>query len=412
MITVAAALEQVQRFALPRAPSRIRMIDALGLVLAENVASDIDSPPHDKALVDGYALRGADIRSASETLQVLEQVLAGSLPTRKVTPGTATHIMTGAPLPEGADAVVMVERTERHASPENDDAHSDYVRILQVPVRAGENILRQGVSMRRGEVILHSGQKIRPIEMGLLAEMGADEVLVHPRPNVAILSTGDEIVSHEQIPAPGQIRNSNGPMLTALTLRAGGVPANLGIVPDREELLTRAIASGLEHDVLVLSGGVSAGVMDLTPRILKQLRVAQVFHHVDLKPGKPLWFGVREDERGGCLVFGLPGNPVSSLVCFELFVRPALERLSGGTEDPLEASEAILTQAHQHRGNRATYFPAFYDRSGTLETIRPLAWKGSADLRTLAAANALAYFPPGDRLYAEGERVRVHLLSS
>jgi molybdopterin molybdotransferase len=423
MITVTQALDLVRRHARPIPPQPTRLLDSLGLVLAEDVSSDVDSPPHDKALVDGYALRAADIQSAGTPLKVIEQVLAGSLPRQEVTPGTATHIMTGAPIPSGADAVVMVERTSRDPRPANSDALSastsvpatqsheaDIVHILLDAVQPGENILRQGVSMRKGEIILTRGKRLRPIEIGLLAEVGSAETLAHPRPRVAVLSTGDELVPHEQTPAAGQIRNSNGPMLTAQVVRSGGIPTNLGIAPDQEDLLTQAIQSGLQHDVLVLSGGVSAGVMDLTPKILERLGVSQVFHQVELKPGKPIWFGVRETDGGTSLVFGLPGNPVSSLVCFELFVRLALDLLSGGTGNSLATTTARLTHSHQQRGNRPTYFPADYRRVDGKETVCPLAWKGSADLRTLAHANSLAYFPPGDRCHAEGDEVQVHLM--
>lgn len=423
MITVPEALDLVRRHTRPTQPMPTRLLDSLGLVLAQDVASDVDSPPHDKALVDGYAVRAADIRSGGTRLKVLEQVLAGSLPAHEVTPGTATHIMTGAPIPSGADAVVMVERTTRAPHPATSDPSSTSpspasskdsrdVHILLDVVQPGENILRQGVSMRKGEVILTSGKRLRPIELGLLAEVGAAETLAHPRPRVAVLSTGDELVPHEQTPAAGQIRNSNGPMLTAQVVRAGGIPTNLGIAPDQEDLLTQAIQAGLQHDVLVLSGGVSAGVMDLTPKILERLGVRQVFHRVDLKPGKPIWFGVRESGSGISLVFGLPGNPVSSLVCFELFVRLALDLLAGGTGSSLATTTARLTLSHHQRGDRPTYFPADYRRMDGRETVRPLAWKGSADLRTLASANALAFFPPGDHLFAEGDEVEVHLMDT
>jgi molybdopterin molybdotransferase len=407
MISVSAALESIRPLAVPAPPLPTRLIDALGLVLAENVASDVDSPPHDKALVDGYALRAADVRPDGARLRVLEQVVAGSLPTREVTEGTATRIMTGAPIPRGADAVVMVEQT---ASEEGADG--PWVHIQQATAVTGANILPQGASLRRGEVVVSAGKRVRPIEVGLLAEVGAAEVSAYPRPRVAILSTGDELIPHEQRPAAGQIRNSNGPMLTAMVARAEGLPIHLGISPDREDLLSQAIETGLQHDILVLSGGVSAGVLDLTPRILAQSGVRQVFHRVDLKPGKPLWFGVREGEQGRCLVFGLPGNPVSSLVCFELFVRPAIGWLSGTTCDMRLELEARLVCEHRQRGDRPTYFPAVYRRPQDGGEVEPLAWKGSADLRTLISANALAYFPPGERLYAAGDQVRVHLLST
>jgi molybdopterin molybdotransferase len=235
-------------------------------------------------------------------------------------------------------------------------------------------------------------------------------VWVLNEPSVAILPTGDEIVPIAQQPPPGKIRNSNSSLLANLALQAGGNPVEADIVPDSPAALLQAIQEHLDCDVMLLSGGVSAGVHDLVPAALIQAGVKQVFHHVNLKPGKPLWFGFydRGEQLPPCLVFGLPGNPVSGLVCFELFVRPALQKLRRQPAQGLERTTAQLTKEHTHRGERPAYWPAVVDSDS--RQVTPLAWKGSGDLRTLAGANALAFFPSGDRIWNAGEEVQVYRL--
>jgi len=312
--------------------------------------------------------------------------------------------MTGAPIPAGADAIVMVEQTELVEGP------AASVRLAKQQVQAGQHIMRRATSLRRGDVVLSTGAMLRPIEIGLLAEVGRPRVAVFPAPTVAVLSTGNELVAVADAPAAGQIRNSNGPMLGALVQRAGGCHIDLGIGRDDQNSLTQLVTRGLEADVLVLSGGVSAGVLDLVPGELASLGVAQVFHKVDLKPRKPVWFGVLADPTGDKLVFGLPGNPVSSLVCFELFVRPAMARLAGGRADRLATQLARLTNDHRHQGDRPTYFPARLCSIDGQSQVELLAWKGSADLRTLSSADCLAFFPKGERAYRAGDEIDVVLL--
>jgi molybdopterin molybdotransferase len=253
---------------------------------------------------------------------------------------------------------------------------------------------------------------LRAIEIGLLAEVGAAEVAVTPRPRVAILPTGDELVDVRQTPSAGQVRNSNGPLLAAAVAGAGGEAWPLGLAPDERKRLSELVAQGLEADVLLLSGGVSAGVLDLVPEVLAAAGVRRVFHRVRLRPGKPLWFGVCEHAVRRTLVFGLPGNPVSSLVGFELFVRPALEALSGcvAAKDDARNVSALLSQPYTHRGDRPTYQPAQLLHGPDGLRVTPLPWQGSADLRALVAADCLACFPAGDRAYEVGERMDVLLL--
>jgi molybdopterin molybdotransferase len=384
-------LDQAQRIQ----PAPRLVTQALGCTLAEPVVSDIDSPPHDKSVVDGYAIIAADVAAVGVELDILEEVTAGGMPARCVEPGTATRIMTGAPIPDGADAVVMIEQTETCGS---------RVCIGQANVKRGQNIMQRAASLARGQTVLEPGKHLRAIEIGLLAELGHTRVLII-RPQIAVLATGNELVDIFAVPQASQIRNSNGPMLAALAATAGAESIDLGIARDRTNDLSRAITDGLAYDVLLISGGVSAGVLDLVPRVLESLEIKQFFHKVNLKPGKPLWFGVKQHGNRKSLVFGLPGNPVSSLVCFELFVRPAIQKMRGLEPTGLARRKARLAFDHQQRGDRPTYWPAAICE----DEVKPLAWKGSGDLRTLADANCLAFFVAGERRYRAGEEVELLL---
>lgn len=416
MLTVAEAFAAILQEVV-RAPAvTVPLEDALGLVLAEDVFSDEDSPLFDKALMDGFAVRSADIRDPGKPLEIIEEVMAGHIPERPVGPGEATRIMTGAPLPAGADAVVQVEET-RH-SPQPDSLGQ--VVILNKAIQPGANILARGAATRRGERVLPSGRLLRAQEVGALAELGRAQIRVYPAPRVGVLATGDELVPAAGTPGPGQIRNSNEPMLAAQVRRAGGIPVPLGIARDERAHLRQRIEEGLECDVLLLSGGVSAGKLDLVPSELKAAGVYQVFHKVQMKPGKPLWFGVRERSdpnpsaspvstgaASRCYVFGLPGNPVSSMVCCELFVRSALRRLMGiEPAEPVPVS-ARLTEAYRMQGNRPTYHPARLDWQATGPVVRAVDWVGSADLRATVDANAMLLFPAGEHSYAAGDSIEV-----
>jgi molybdopterin molybdotransferase len=403
MLSVEEALRQVLARAKAAGAVECPTRDALGLVLAEDIESDVDSPPYDKSLVDGYAVIAADLSDGQAELEILEEVTAGTLPTRRVARGRATRVMTGAPLPDGAEAVVMIEQSQ----PVAPGSRPERVHLTAGRVVVGQNIMRRAASMARGDMVLRSGCELRPVEIGVLAEVGRVRVRVVRRPMLAVLATGNELVPPEQTPAPGHIRNSNGPMLLAAAQAAGATTVDLQIARDDAQQLRSLIARGLEHDVLVISGGVSAGVLDMVPGVLAELGVQQVFHKVHLKPGKPLWFGVLARGAVDTLVFGLPGNPVSSLVCFELFVRPAIGRLAGRGDTSLVEVAAELAVDYLQRGDRPTYFPARLANVDGRHRAEPLRWQGSGDLRSLVQANALAYFPPGERAYRAGETVRV-----
>ncbi len=414
MLSIDEALGLVLAEARAIPAERLPIDKCLGLVLAQYVTSDVDSPPHDKSTVDGYAIRSADPAAGIWLFEVVEEVAAGRVPQKPVAAGQATRVMTGAPVPTGADAVVMHERSEILTG-----AAGERIRIAgRLPsgaghvVTPGQNILPRGASLRAGDVALAWGGEIRPIEIGILAELGRTTVEVIPRPRVAVLSTGNELVSPAVTPEPGQIRDSNGPMLLAAAARLGCETVDLGIAGDDAAELERRIARGLgagsaAADVLLVSGGVSAGLLDLVPDVLARLGVERVFHKVNVKPGKPLWFGVRRAGARPQLVFGLPGNPVSSLVCFELFARPAIARLAGHGDVNLKTQPAQLAADFAQRGDRPTYHPAVLGETASGARVEPLRWRGSGDLATLARANALAIFPAGDRLFPAGTVVEV-----
>jgi len=370
-------------------------------VLHEAICCEQDSPPFDKSLMDGYAVRTADFRGDVVDLQVLEMVSAGEVAEHAVGVGQSIQIMTGAPLPEGADAVIPVERSQREAG-------SDRVRLQTSGISAGKNLLRAGTILRSGETILSQGARLRTAEIALIAEMGRAEVEVASRPTVSILATGDELVSPGQPLQPGQIRNSNAPMLTAQVEQSGGEPVNLGIGRDRLDDLHEKVAAGLESDFLLLSGGVSAGEKDLVPQVLRECGVTQIFHKVRVKPGKPIWFGVLEKpDQKKTYVFGLPGNPVSSMLCFELFVRPAVRQFLGLSPALPVMVTLPLAKAHVARGDRPTYYPARVEWQAGAPVVNPVDWKGSSDLFAPTRANAWAVFPAGDREYSAGEKIEV-----
>lgn len=403
MIEVSEAIAAVLKEATPFEPQPMPLLDALGLVLTEDVRSDLDSPPFDKSLVDGFAVRLGDCASQ---LPVIEVVAAGQVPKHSLGGPAAIQIMTGAPIPVGTEAVVPVELTSQQTSENGETKVSIVANVATWKV--GTNILRQGSSTKRGDLVVAAGAELRPQELGALAELGRSNVFVRRRPRVAVLATGDELVPVEQRPGPGEIRNSNETMLCAQIRRAVAEPIPLGIARDDRAHLREKINVGLQSDVLVLSGGVSMGEKDLVPAELAAAGVRQVFHKVNVKPGKPVWFGVLHTAPGArTLVFGLPGNPVSSLVCFELFVRPALRRLMQMSPAEPTVVRARLTQPHTTKGDRPTYQPSRLDWRADGPTITAIPWVGSSDLRATVAANSMALFPIGNQRYESGSLIDV-----
>jgi molybdopterin molybdotransferase len=405
MITIAEALEKIAGLTGPIGTEHVSLPHLIRRRLAEPLLADVDSPPHDKSLMDGYAVRAADVVRVPVELKLLETVTAGEVPRHAVVPGTATRIMTGAPIPAGADCVVMVENTQRVAGP--DDRQTAVV-IERGEYGSGQHLLKRGRSMRAGELIFDRGHLLRPHDLGLLAEIGQTQVLVYRRPGVAVISTGNELVAPELRPGPGFIRNSNGPLLASLARSSAREVLELGVARDDLSDLCARIRSAEQAELVVLSGGVSEGLADLVPRALEECGFKEVFHKVAIKPGKPLWFGVAERDGRRRWAFGLPGNPVSTLVCFEIFVRVAIERLTGNSLTQRTTHWARLGETHTVRGPRPTWWPAnlIHDPLGAA-VIHPLQWQGSSDLRCLGAADCLAFFPARTEPYAAGELVRV-----
>jgi molybdopterin molybdotransferase len=361
----------------------VDLMDALGYVLADDVQSDINMPPFDKATMDGYALQGGDIASASGNtpvvLDVIEEIPAGTVPQKVVGPGQASRIMTGAPVPKGADTVIMVEDTES-------EANGQKVRVLDV-TDVGENIARLGEDVTVDQVVLKKGTLIRPPEIGILATVGVVKVPVFRKPIVGVIATGSEIVEPKLVPKPGQIRNSNGYSMMAQALRAGAEVRYLGIVEDDALSLKRVIGEGLDTcDVVMLSGGVSAGVYDLVQDAMRDLGVEVLFDRIRMKPGKPLTFGV----KGKKLVFGLPGNPVSSVVGLELLARPAIRKMQSMSVLHHRQAKTVLKADFRQSPGRKQFVPAnsVLGEQG-LWTSDWVGHHGSADLFALARANSL-----------------------
>lgn len=400
MLEVADALATVLKHAKPLKTEFAALTTAaMGQVLAADITADTDSPPFPKSLRDGYAVRAADCAAPGAELKVIEEVPAGKVPTKRVGVGEASRIFTGAPMPDGADAVVMQEDTQRTG---------DTVKITDANVRPRQWVFAQGTEMKAGAVVLTAGTPINPAAFGVLASVGKTAVQAYPFPRVGVVATGDELIEANMKPKSGQIRNSNGPMLTAQAVRAGGLPRYLGIARDDRAITKSLVAEGLAvSDVLLIAGGVSVGDHDLVPEVLKELGVTTHFRQVRVKPGKPLLFGTAPK---GTLVFGLPGNPASSFVGFELFVRPAIRTL-GGHDDPGPRTIRLpVAEGLAETNDRPTYRPAKLEVGETGWSARPLPWSGAPDLVGLQPADALLVLPPGDTRADRGAIMDVVLL--
>ncbi len=406
MISISQARATILAQVQPNGPVRIGIQHAVGRVLAENIAYDLDSPPYDKALMDGFAVRSIDRRQGRTSLEVIDRITAGMTPHVALREGTAIEIMTGAPVPAGADAVVMIEQTTRH-----EKAGTQFIEINASSIAPGQNILRRGASAQQGEIVFARGHCLRPRDIGVLCEAGRDAVRIVRPARVTVLATGNELVPANTVPTHAQIRNTNGPMLAAMARQFGAQCRYGGICRDDPAQLELAIKNNLDTDILLLSGGVSTGVLDLVPNALAQLGVECLFHKVYLKPGKPLWFGrYQQNDRTTC-VFGLPGNPIGSLVCFQLFVRPTIQRLGGAEPSALTTIQAVLGCAYHQQWDRPTYYPVKIERfAAGRAVVAPLSWQGSADQRTVARADGLALFHADRQHYPAGSAVEVLLM--
>src|SRR5262244_696553 len=394
MLSVEQAQAEILGRARPLPMERVDILAALGRVLAEPIRSTRRIPPWPNSSMDGYAVRAVDTRPAA-TLKVIDRVIAGSLPTRTVGAGEATRIFTGAPMPSGADAVVPQEDVDAH----------DGVIALRGPVEVGAFVRPAGEDVREGDLVLEPGRAIGAAEIGLLATLGRTHVAVARRPRVAVLSTGNELADLGTEPTPAQIPNSNTYSLMAQITEAGGLPLNLGVAPDRLEVIAERIMRGSEADVLVTSAGVSVGELDLVREALVNAGADLHLWKVDMRPGKPITFG----SLGGRPVFGLPGNPVSAMVTFELFVRPMLLTMQGRRVVSRPRVRATALAPLVNPGSRRGYLRVMLDPAAGRWKARLTGDQGSGILRSMVSADGLAVLA-GDTTVEAGEDVEVIVL--
>ena len=399
-ISVTEARALVLEAAQPLAPEVVTFEAALGRVLAEEVRSGRTLPPADCSAMDGYAVRAADVAQPGARLRVAYEVAAGGQAPRALAAGEAARIFTGAPLPLGADTVVRQEDA---------DARAGEVRVL-VAVPRGESVREAGEDVRAGDLVLAPGARIGPAQVGMLASLGHTLARVHRRPAVAVLSGGDELVEPHETPANGRIVSSNAYTLSAQCREAGALPNNLGIARDTPAELERLLRAGLGADVLVSSAGVSVGDHDHVRPTLEKLGVELVFWGVEMKPGYPITFG-RAGGGRGAFVFGLPGNPVSAMVTFELFVRPLLLRLGGRSELARPELAAIAGERFAKKPGREHYVRVFLEpRPDGALVARTTGNQSSGVLRSMTLADGLLVFPAGESEIAEGSLARVIVL--
>lgn len=400
MISIEEARSRVLAEAIPLPLESRPLADVLGLVLGEDIVASHDVPPFDNSGMDGFALKAADTVEASPEqpalLAVTVVIPAGQTAASPIRSGEAAKIMTGAPVPEGADAVIQCELTEDLG---------DQVKVLE-PVRPGKNVRRAGEDVSAGDRVLIAGALLGPPEIGLIASLGYPAVMVHRVPRVAIISTGSELVELDQPLGPGQIRNSNSYALRAQCRQLGVEADVLGIVPDDYESTRAMVEKGLEYDVLLTSGGVSVGEFDFVKDVQDELGVERRLWGVAMKPGKPLVFGV----RGRTLAFGLPGNPVSAMVSFELFVKPSLLRLMGHRRAVRPTYRAVIAEDITASDNRTYVVRVRAWREDEVWHISSTGPQGSGMLRSMVGANGLAFIPGGPHGVRAGNQVEFLLL--
>ncbi|MEE8587119.1 MAG: gephyrin-like molybdotransferase Glp [Acidobacteriota bacterium] len=401
MLNYETALKKLLEAAPEAQSQRLPLEEVAGRVLAAPLRADHDLPPFDKSFMDGFALRSADASAAPVRLQVTGVQGAGPVSRGlSVKPGTAVQIMTGAPLPEGADAVQMVEKTRRISERQ--------VEIL-VPVEAGNHVAAQASEVRTGDTVLEAGQTLGPPEIAVLAVFGQSQVEVFRGLTAVIFSTGDELVPVDQVPDFGQIRNSNAPMLASQCRRLGVEVRAMPHLPDSPQAVQQALAEGLaESDAVIFSGGVSAGEFDFVHKVLGQAGLEVQFHKVAIQPGKPVLLAT--DPERSKMVFGLPGNPVSAFVTFEIFVRPALRKWMGHRQWGLYEVSGRLTRPLRHKPGRLLFKPARTAFDDGEWRIQPIDTKGSADIVGFSRADSLLLIPADAEQMKSGDLTRVLLL--
>ncbi len=397
MISVESASETILNEIKPLGVESVGLVSALGRVIGEDIVAARNNPPWDNSAMDGYALVSSDTAAASDAnpvkLKVIYDLPAGSTPGEDIKSGQAVRIMTGAPVPGGATAVVMVERTET----------SDGAVVIKAPVKEGDNIRRSGEDFKAGTVVVKKGSVVRPAEVLMLATVGAPFVFVHRRPRVAVLSTGDELVDVLKVPTAGKIINSNGYALAALVSECGAEAIQLGIAKDTRESLREKLSVAMKADCIISSGGVSVGDYDFVKDVLKEMGSSMIFWKVAMKPGKPLAFGV----IGGRPAFGLPGNPISSMVAFEQFVRPALLKMAGRKDIFRRTFPARLTRDLKIKPGRMNFIRAELKAGADGMSVEPLDGQGSGVVSTMVRANSFIIVPADSAGFKKDETVKV-----
>lgn len=384
MISFEEALEIVKQFGQNLGTGQVDLFHALNRTLAEDVYSDISMPPFNKSAMDGYACRKSDLNNQ---LRVVEEIAAGSIPVQKIGENQCARIMTGAMVPEGADFVIMKEDIE--------ELVQDVVRCTRETSKT--NICYTGEDVKAGDLVLQKGSIITPSHIAVLASVGCSDPLVYMQPSVAILSTGNELVEPGEIPGISKIRNSNSYQLTAQTQRLGLHPDYLGIVRDDETALKNMLVSALnKYDLTIISGGVSVGDFDFVPKILKELNVTILIHGMDVKPGKHLLFGQKENH----FIFGMPGNPVSSFVQFEVLVQPFLNVLMGKSKIQSLLYLPLEEDYVRKKGNQMIFVPVTLTERGT---VLPLEYHGSAHIHAYVNAQGIMEIPNGISIIKQGD---------
>jgi molybdopterin molybdotransferase len=400
-------LEDAQKTVLaaaqPLGLEKVSLLQALGRVLADDIIAPRDNPPWDNSAMDGFAVRAEDIKQEHAIakpveLAIIEDVPAGKMPVKTVGPGQAIRIMTGAPIPKGADTIIKVEDTE---------PSKEIVRVFK-PEARGANIRPQGEDVKKGECIIAKGAQLRSAEVGMLAILAKAFVPVYQQPRVAILATGDELADLDERLPDDKIINSNSYGLAAAVMEAGGVPVLLGIARDQPEALKKKIADGLTADILVLSGGVSMGDYDFTKAVFKELGAEMNFWKLAIRPGQPLAFG----KIQGKLAFGLPGNPVSSMVTFEQLVRPAVLKLGGHRQHSRPVLQAVFQERFSKRPDRRHFLRGVLRKEDGVLTVRTTGDQGSGILTSMVKANCLIDVPVETEKLNPGDLVNVQVTGS
>jgi len=398
MVTFEQALKNILKNARVLPAEKVAIEDSAGRILEEDIYSGLEMPPFDKSAMDGYALKAVDVENVPVKLRCIGLIQAGGVFSRKVKKGECVKIMTGAAIPKGSNSVVMVEDTAEVRKQKTGGARD--IEILQ-KVKKGENVCRQGEDICRGQKILSKGILLSPAHIGILAALGLPSVKVTSKPVVAVMNTGGEIVPIGAKLRRNEIYNSNGPQIMSMLKRDRIKPVYLGIAKDTPRDLKKLIREGLKYDILLISGGVSMGDYDLVPEILKESGVKEVFYKVKIKPGKPLFFGV----KGKTLVFGVPGNPVSNFTTYLLFVRTAICKMSGYKNPRLYWQEGVLNDSFNNFSDRLHFVPVAVDYAPGRLTLNLLNSHGSADVFALSKAQGFMMVKPGKYL-KKGAKVK------